>query len=514
LAFVPFTVSLEMMAEAAALLMPGRHVVGAKNAQALRWIDVDPDAAPVTLALHAKRMSPDAVRVVIWKHREGTPPEARTELLADGTFLFADEYPETPAPAAIELVNARPVRHTATELYAERRLFHGPRFQGVVSADGIGDNGVDAKLDVLPTDDLLSWDREPVFHFDPCLLDAAGQLVGYWPIEYCTEGFVLFPIRINQLTVYGGARRAGERTTCRVRITGLTARQMKADIDVIGADGALWMRINGWEDWRFGWEVDFYDFWRFPNRYPNGAPLDVPLPAGAPDVTVRRVQPFGEADKPMWEYLWAHMVLSRSEMAQYRALQDRASRAAFLYPLAVAKDAVRDWMQRHAQRRYYPADIEIVEESGAHRVAGPAAADFRTPLCVSVSYDAPLAVAAAAAVPIGIEVEAVGHWEGGVEEGRVRKQERALMPVSEGEERDEWLTRLWCARKAAAKAAGLDIRDPGTSQALAIEQVAANGAITVSLASASGRQAGDTLSVSTTRNGDYIIALAIRLETR
>ena len=68
-----------------------------------------------------------------------------------------------------------------------------------------------AKLDVLPTDDLLSWDREPVFHFDPCLLDAAGQLVGYWPIEYCTEGFVLFPIRINQLTVYGGARRAGER---------------------------------------------------------------------------------------------------------------------------------------------------------------------------------------------------------------------------------------------------------------------------------------------------------------
>jgi acyl transferase domain-containing protein/phosphopantetheinyl transferase (holo-ACP synthase) len=510
LPFVPMTVSLEMMAEVASTLSPGLKMIRARNVQALRWIEVDPDDEPVTLAFSAKRVAPDSIRVMGWRHR----PEAKTstrETLVEGTFVFGDTLPPAPAPSSLELVAGRAPSATPPGLYTNRQMFHGPRFQGIVAMDRIGENGLLAQLEVLRTDNVLASDSDPVFHTDPFLLDAAGQLVGYWPLEYCADGFVLFPIRIQELTLHRGVLPPGTRTTCQMRIANLSARQLRADMDVIAPDGGLWMRITGWEDWRFSWTQDFYQFWQFPNRRVNGTPVIFPVPPRGADVECLRVHSFGEMDKPMWENLWAHMVLSRREMAEYRGLSDRRARTRLLYRRAVAKDALRAWIVKNADRHLYPADIEIDGDDGQIAISGPALAVFPRPLYVSVSYDHPVAVAAAGPAPLGIELDAIVHWEGGVETARMSRSERGLLPADTAERRDEWLTRAWCAKKAAAKAFGTDAdAAPADVTVAAIDE--AGGILTVERNSAIELN-GQTLKVSTVRDGDYIIALA-SLETR
>jgi hypothetical protein len=509
------TVSLEMMAEAASTLMPGQKVIGARNVQASRWIQVDPDGEPVTVAFSVKRIAPDTVRVFGWRHRPEAA-NARGETLVEGVFLFGAEYPEPPRPSSLELVNGRTPEYEAARLYTDRKMFHGPSFQGIVSLDRIGENGILAKLDVLPTDTLVASDSDPVFHLDPCLLDAAGQLVGYWPLEYCTDGFVLFPIRVHELALYRGVLPPGSRTACQMRIASLTPKQLRADIDVIAPDGSLWMRITGWEDWRFSWTNEFYQFWRFPNRSTNGTPLNLTDPAGRVDVEARRIQGFGgEMDKPMWEYLWAHMILSRREMAEYRNLSDRTLRTGLLYRKGIVKDTLRAWLERRSGVQLYPADIEVDEEGGEITLSGPAMVKFPEPLRVSVSYDHPVAVAAAAPASVGIEVEAIAHWEGGVETLRMSRPERDMLPpVETAEDRDEWLTRSWCAKKVAAKALGMGISEVSAVAALAIDAVDhATGEFTISW-KASTRDGGGSLRAATVREGDYIIALATTLETR
>ena len=96
-----------------------------------------------------------------------------------GTFLFSASPIEPPlAERDFTIQGGRPSK-VVKNLYEDHLMFHGPAFQGVISVDEIGEDGVRAQLEVLPTDRLFGSTSTPLFITDPALLDAAGQLVGY-----------------------------------------------------------------------------------------------------------------------------------------------------------------------------------------------------------------------------------------------------------------------------------------------------------------------------------------------
>ncbi len=128
---MPLTMSLEILAEAAAVLVPGPRVTGLRDVRAHRWLAWDDE--PRTLEVRADRLPrsglEDRVHVKLYDHADepvngDTPKTPAVEAIV----VLADGYPDPPAsrPANLE----RPSRWTPDSLYADE-MFHGPCWQGV-----------------------------------------------------------------------------------------------------------------------------------------------------------------------------------------------------------------------------------------------------------------------------------------------------------------------------------------------------------------------------------------------
>ena len=512
---VPLTVSLEMMAEVASLLAPDRRVVGAKSMHASKWIEVHRGAGPVVLSIAATRAEDaDEVRVAIRRlGMDAADSQKPTAALAEATIVFASEYPSAPAVDEWRLRNPRTPACTAEALYAERRMFHGPRFHGVVSFDEIGEDGLTAQLEVLPRNDLLASRPAPRFWIDPVLLDAAGQMVGYWPIEYVMDGFMMFPIQIQEISLYREPLAPGVRSRCQVRIREIGRRQVRADIDIIAPDGGLWMRVRGWTDWRFYWERSFYDFWRFPNKGLVSEAVILPLPDGCNDIECRRLAPMGEVGTSIWENLGAHLLLSQRELDEYHAMKDGPRRTEWIFGRAAAKDAVRAWLKRHHGMDVYPADVEIHSDGHGRPYAdGPWVRRIDEAPRLSIAHKGAFAVAAAGRGVLGVDLETIESRDAGFDAVAFDDDERRLLERLEGTHRDEWVTRAWCAKEAAGKAMGVGLADgPATMVVRELDPLA--GAILVSCgsttAACTSRANGSRFVVHSIRDGNYIVAVAV-----
>jgi acyl transferase domain-containing protein len=400
---MPMTCTIEMMAEIARVLCPGLKVIGARDIKALRWINFEQPDFRTTVSIAARKIGADRVHVVIRPISHERAP-GQPEMLARATIVLGDGYPARPPAIDGALPAARAPLCTGRDVYATHLMFHGPSFQGLTSIGEIGEQGVRGSLTVLPNDRVLASTPAPPFHIDPFLLDAAGQLVGYWPSEYLKEGYVVLPIGIAQLVLYGERLPAGTTVDCRVRMKDITRRSIRADFDLVGADGTPFMRVVGWEDWRFYWDEHVYQFWRFPDRNANGLSIAIPT---EPEVECRRIVPMSEMDNSgLWENLWMHMILSPDEIERCRQTTPVDARRTWLFERAAAKDAVRMWVQRHTGRAIWATDVEFVEDaSGALRPSGSWTAHTPAVPHVAVSVSANGAIAAASGSPIALRVD-------------------------------------------------------------------------------------------------------------
>ena len=182
---VPMTMTIGLMMEAAEEAAPGRVAVALEDLRAFRWIDVHP---PVEVTFTVEPAGPDRVTV-------------RVDDYARATVRLAPAYPEAPAPAVPPLTGPRPSAIDAAELYAERWMFHGPRYQGVAAIGQVGDDGVEGEL-VTPEG-------------PGALLDSAGQLFGYWVMDTRNEDRLAMPVGVDRLEVFGPHPAVGTRAALR-----------------------------------------------------------------------------------------------------------------------------------------------------------------------------------------------------------------------------------------------------------------------------------------------------------
>ena len=389
--FMPLTGSLELLAEAAGMFAPGKTVVNVRDILAPRWLDVEESGPPTVVEVTARRLDESSVRATL---RNGT------SVLTECTVVFADGFPEALAPMNLTLENERAPKAVGDQIYTHRHMFHGPRFQGVTGVERVGEDGVLGGLRVLPYDNLLRADTNPGFHLDFYLLDAAGQLVGYWPSEFYTDGIVSVPVRVAEVQLYRRDLKPGERCSGRAHIRGLTQRGFIADFDVVGPDGQLWMRVIGWEDWRFHWGSHNTLFWRLPQKGGIGVPLQIPALAEA-EIECRRFDPPLESDKTgLWEKLLMRLMLTTAELREYQALPTAAERSEWAILRACARDTAHGWIKRVHGRELYPSQIS---EGPDGRVRLFHADGLRAPY-VSVDRHKNTAVGVAGARPIAIAI--------------------------------------------------------------------------------------------------------------
>jgi acyl transferase domain-containing protein len=352
---VPMTTLLEVMADAALAVAPGCVVTGFEQVTAARWLTV----APATTArVHAARDGEARVRVSI-------------EGYASGRVLVAGAFPVAPSPATAALHGERAAPVSVAELYADRWMFHGPRFAGVADIASLADDGITGTVTSMPARGAL--------------LDSAGQLIGHWMQVSRTVDQTVLPTGIRAVRLYGPQPPAGDRLGVVAWIREVTGTEMRADAELRTADGRVWCRIEGWTTRRFAtddaiWRVKFRPESNTLSRTADGWTV---LRERWPDTASRE--------------LMMRSYLNSAERARYTQLNPLQQRRWLLGAIAV-KDAVRRWLWDRGAGPIYPAEITVEDFGAGLLVRGP----FRAPR-VSLAYRPPDGAGRACAVAVAGE---------------------------------------------------------------------------------------------------------------
>lgn len=517
LPLVPFTVSMEMLAEAAAVLMSGRYLVEMRDIRAYRWLALEEDAVSIELTA-TRKSSPNEVQVTIHEvqpHGE-TNGQYATPII-EGTMIFAETLPDSPNPNLFDLQEGRSSRWTPGTLYREG-MFHGPMFQGVRDMKRVGTNGAEATLAINPAQKFVQGQTGSTFLTDPVLLDQPGQVVGFWTAECLETAYVIFPFYLEALYLYTTIPMAFRQADCQARIELVGQSQVRSDLDIIGPDGRVYARFIGWQDRRFDMPEPFYRFLLMPEDVVLSQPWMPHLVAGTDAVRLQGCRlnldsfpsDFFTAHSGIWQRVLAHLILSRRERDQWRNLTLPPMRCLeWLLGRLAAKDATRMYLKQHHGLNLYPADIEIItNDDGRPQIVGPWTNQIPASPYLSITHSegtvSALVSDGQSGMGLGIDVERLDRMNDAVEQMAFRPQERSLLAILPAEEKIEWLLRFWCAKEAATKALGQGLIDG--PRALIVQSFDhTSGAVQVTMAT----QDGPSLTAATSREDKIITATCL-----
>jgi acyl transferase domain-containing protein/phosphopantetheinyl transferase len=520
LPLIPLTISMEMMAEAAGMLVSEKLLVALREVRSYQWLALD--AARITLQVRAQMRPNGEIHVQI---EQPDPRKGEPTLVVEGTAIFADAYANPPA-SSFALRGARPSRWQSEQLYTEC-MFHGPSFRTVVAVERWGEDGAEATLKTLPTTDLFRSDAHPSFLTDPVLLDGAGQVVGYWASDHLLTGINVFPYRVQEVRFYASSPPAGTSINCQARIGLVGDVQISSDMDLMAADGGLMARIIGWEDRRFDLPEKFYRLSLHPRDSLVSEPREPNLRDDLASFRICRLDSSAHAalfleHGGIWQQALAHLVLGRRERVARAELKCPPRRQLdWLLGRCVGKDAVRLLLRQRRGLSLYPADVEIVaDEYGQPRVFLNEPNDVGPAPALSIAHADGVAVAIAGGdssrQSVGIDIERLGAVRAGFQEVAFAPEERRLLHELDEKSSAEFTLRFWCAKEAAAKALGRGLLGgPGCLIASNVNFATAEITLAVSgeLATQLPQWVGRPLLARTALHGDLVTAFCI-LERR
>ncbi|MET7680781.1 beta-ketoacyl synthase N-terminal-like domain-containing protein [Streptomyces sp. NPDC005423] len=419
---VPATTIVRHLMDAAEEAAPGKRAVAVHGARFERWLTATP---AVDIPVTATPVGADRFAVSFG-------PQAR------GVVELAAHYPSARPARRTDPGTERTPDHTASHLYDERWMFHGPAFQGITELTAIGGHHVRGVITTPPAPGAL--------------LDNVGQLLGYWIMSSRTERTVVFPVQMNEMRFYGPHPPPGTEVECLVRITSLTDTLLEADAQLTVA-GEVWAELTGWQDRRFDNDPQTRPVERFPDRNT----LSESRPGGRTMVHERW------PDLASRELIMRNS-LSREERSEYAGHPPRGRRQWLLGRIAV-KDAVRRWLWDHGEGPVFPAEIRVRnDETGRPYVSG-LHGRILPQLDVSLAHSGETGVAIAGAhrpgPGPGIDIEEVVERDASTLATALGEDELALLRAriaATGESEALWFTRFWAAKEAVAKAEGTGFR--------------------------------------------------------
>ena len=494
---LPMTMSMEFVAEAAALLSPGLGLIGFEDVRALRWIGLrDRDADEIVI--QARLESVDAETDV---HRIRTTVFFEDQASFSATILFAEAYRQDVHFELADSSGAGPWPVPVETLYEERRMFHGPAFHALAALGTLGNPGASGVLKAMPRDQLFASQLDPLLLTDPCLMDAIGQLVGLFMQMHRQY---IMPARVDRIEFYGLTPPPGSLLPIRMEIVSfdLDARQCSFNVELEDGAGAVWARVAGWTDWILRWPDRYFESCRDPAHQTLSEEIALPdLPASSVCMFVPRESFLNiDIDWSARLYLHLHELPEFWEQNKERRRQTVLSRAA-------VKDAVRLWWSRkHGGALPHPAEFAVGHDSAGRPFLEPG--DDSSLPYISLAHTAAGAVALAAENPVGIDLEEATRDTRSILHDFTTEEERAQLALFSARQPNEaFETRLWCAKEAAAKLLGTGLRGrPKDFEAIECD---GTGAFLIHHA-----PSGERLVVRSIRAGAFIVAWAAEAPQR
>ncbi|MFO0759251.1 MAG: beta-ketoacyl synthase N-terminal-like domain-containing protein [Byssovorax sp.] len=343
---VPMTMILELMREIAEELVPGKIAVGLSGVRAYRWMAVAP---PVDLTITAR-------------HDGACRVELSIEGFAAGAVELADAYPAPPPRDLSPLTGEAAPAIDAPTLYADRWMFHGPAYQGVLSLDTMANDGIRGRLASLRAKGGL--------------LDNAGQLLGYWVMEHAENDRLAMPVMLERVRFFSPAPPVGEDLDCTVWIRRLSDTDVRADVELCEGD-RVFCRIDGWEDRRFDSDARVWAVLRYPEQNL---------------LAVVDEQGRGLVKQP-WKTAASRDLLARRYLSEREreahAKIDLRRQGEWLLGRMALKDCARRLLWERGHGPIFPIEIEVeTDPAGLPRLRGPLADRLVARLAVRPGYAA------------------------------------------------------------------------------------------------------------------------------
>jgi malonyl CoA-acyl carrier protein transacylase len=502
---LPFAVMAEMTAQAGAMLVPpGLVLVRLTQVCAHKWVRYEDE--PVVLELRGRREpSPQPGEERAWVGLFNRGPGGRSDVprpVFEAVAVFAARAPDSPPADAWVLEDARPSRFTAESIYAEQWLFHGPAMQAVVEVGRSSMSGIDGSLRVLPWEPLVEHRHPARLHTDVIVIDSFTHLLGCWGLDHLADrGDVVFPLRMEELRLYGERPAAGADVACRIAIKALQRHSLRVEAEIVRPDGTVWMRLHDWENWRFHWPSRYRDVF----RQPQDVFIGEEWPIDDRDSTIKAVwlAPPADMGRPVWRDVLEHTQLGPAERAEHLATGGPEEvRSRRLWGRIAAKEAARRLWHDEGRGPTYPADLAIVaDERGRPVLTWVDDPHDRSLPAIAVAGAEGVAVAIAARDSRARLGVAVASISGSPHNDAPSPTERAILSRWAGPARSEWSARFRCAREAAARSIGMRIDDDPTA-AEVVQADATSGVLRVRIAATTAKP----MPVATARRGESVWA--------
>ncbi|HUD71950.1 MAG TPA: beta-ketoacyl synthase N-terminal-like domain-containing protein [Dongiaceae bacterium] len=512
---LPLAMSLEIMAEAAAAIVPGLVPAAIVDVRVSRWIPFETGA--VRLEIEANPRHGRRVDVLLRAGPEGeaAPPQAPA---VQASVLLAEAPAPPPAATPLPEDVTRPSRYRPEALYAENQqhgMFHGPTLRGVAALERMGPSGAEAQLRSLPSAPLFRARPDARFLIDPIGIDVVSQVLGYWTAENLNRAFVVFPFAIDRVDLHAPPPAPPALSVGRVRCRTEGTDRVRADFEVLDGAGRARLRLAGWQVKRIDLPEILYAFRLAPRDVILSRQTPARLPGNVVACRLELPLDFMDADGGVWWDCLAHFVLSRRERQTWRTVGGAKRRREWLMGRVAAKDAVRHFLINSRGLAAFPADIEITSDPHGRPAPGGAFLNrLGLSLSVSIAHTDGVAMALAAepALGVGIDIERVDRRRGEFERAAFNPEELRLLGEGSEADRRERALRLWCAKEAVAKAIGRGLMGSPLNLLAGAADEGLNRIdlrLAGSLLAALPHLATATLTARVDREGDLIVATSL-----
>ena len=499
LSCVPLMVSVEILAEACAVLAGSLTVTAIENIQAFDWLALDEE--DLHLNVQAQLLGQQGYRASIFN---------ADNKVVTADFYFSDRLPQQERLPALN--ETRTFDWQPEEFYTTG-MFHGPVFHSIQQVPGWSDEGIDAELKACSLNGFFAEGEEAALILNPVLLDALGQLVAFWIAQQVGTDFNSFPSLIKRIDLYqtqptdlsGAVLRGRQRLADGASGSGPEA--MRAwDIECVDAQGQPVLRASDWVNVFFAVPNRFYQTRFQPLQGWLGGLQQMPQTGEA---LVWRLEHLDEAfcaqSNGIFLRILAHAILSFEEREAWNNLQGSPHyKRQWLLGRACIKEAVRYWLYQQTGHLLYPADVEVLHDDlGAPYVDGWWCDAFGLIPEVSLSHDKQRSIAAVSPAhsAVGIDAEQLGRVrQPDLVADSFTANERGYLEGLAEDALQERLLRIWCAKEAAAKYLGSGLQ--GRPDAFEVSFVDSDG----NIAQVCFEQ--ETVDVVLSREGELIVAIA------
>ncbi len=353
----PLTLNMEIMAEAASLVLPEENLLEMKAVRAHRWVEVKEDGG-TALRVQALRTSPNEIAVQLSEAAAETPS-------AEAVAVFGAEYPPADESEVLTLRSITPkAAERAKEIYARKWMPHGPRFQMIVGLDHAASQIFEADLRVPSDRDLFAAIRSPKWLLSPLLLDACAQLTGYWAQKILKEKYITFPAGVQRIRFWAPPPQAGELLRARLQIRDVNDHFVRSDVTISLPDGRPWVSVLGWTHRRFDLPLEFYHFWKFPREHTVSHPLEQSSDESQAEGLQCRTGYYEDLNQTIWKKAIARLYMNRTERQMYLEKLSAGNGAErWLAGRIAAKDAVRLFLKKSQGLKILPADVELADDN-------------------------------------------------------------------------------------------------------------------------------------------------------